>query len=485
MRRRTLAALPTQTTGIWPWWTYEQRSIPGIGQAMVNVGTRNAVISATDVDIPEGGLDLAFRRVYNSQSLHNAANGDESTPSVYGNRWTNDLDVHLAAGPASLNTRTVSVYTGDGAREDYSCRTNVEALCAIQTPGVHDLLATVQVSGGAACQLQWTKKSGTSYLFTAPYAACGSEAGQFGRLVDIFARNALFYVHLAYSWSPDASSPQNLTRIVATHHPDGTQLVLTFGRISGRTITELMSITRPDGQVVDYQYSPSGDLVGVDKPGNSPILVDGSAPVQWPNGSPIPAGNLPELYDVDDGHIAEACGPRAAIAILQNRLTDGACVDFDYTSGHLADWWTRGVLNPTPSDGVLAPSPIHPAPVSTDFVRWEASVTTFVPFTTSSCPSPGTALELSDGFGHDVRWCYDARQRVTKMTAYATGTHSLTTSQTWDADNNLTSMTDARGYVTDMAYDANGNTLEVSLPLLTTSIGSIRPTSLYDYDAAQ
>ena len=122
------------TTGIWPWWTYQGRNIPGVGQAMVNVSTLNFLIAENDVDVPAGGIDLAFRRVYNSQSKHNATNDDNSTPSVFGNRWTNNLDVHLAWSSTSPTEGVVSVYTGDGARDDYNCEIDVVNTCTATTP---------------------------------------------------------------------------------------------------------------------------------------------------------------------------------------------------------------------------------------------------------------------------------------------------------------------------------------------------------------
>jgi hypothetical protein len=80
-------------------------------------------------------LDLAFRRMYNSKSFHDAQGSDGSTPSVYGNRWTNNLDVHLA-WTGSGDSGTVSVYTGDGARADYNCTITAAGPCTSTTPGL-------------------------------------------------------------------------------------------------------------------------------------------------------------------------------------------------------------------------------------------------------------------------------------------------------------------------------------------------------------
>ncbi len=484
MHRAGKTVLAPSVTGILPWWTYEARAIPGVGRAMVNVTNLNFLLEANDVDIPAGGLDLAFRRIYNSESGHDAVNTDGSGPSVFGNRWTNNFDVHLGWTPGGQNTGTVSVYTGDGARDDYSCTINLVKTCVSPT-GVYDILATTQLgSNGIACQLQLTKKSGTSYIFDAPYSDCPSnQPGYFGRLLTITGRNANFYINLAYSWNPDATKPENIASIVATHEPDGAQLTMTFGQIAGSNpaITELQSIELPDGEVIDYKYNTTGGLNGVDKPGNNPVLqVNENIPGQWGDGTRIPTGNLPELYDMSQAGLLEACGPRATIGILDGSPSDGACVDFDYTSNpnQLTDWYTRGVLNPTPQDNVLTPSAIQSGP--TGFVQWDD--TQFFNDVVQGCG--GLMAEMGDAYGHLAQWCYDGSNRVIQTSVAVSASSSLTTSQTWDANNNLTSTTDARGYTTKMGYDGNGNTVEVVLPKMTTYPGGlINPTSFYDYDA--
>ncbi|MDQ2664317.1 MAG: DUF6531 domain-containing protein, partial [Candidatus Eremiobacteraeota bacterium] len=76
-------------TGINHWWTYEESAIPGIGKSMVNVANGNLIVQSDDVDIPERGIDLAFRRTYNSLSTRNwnasgASDDGSLTPGTYG-----------------------------------------------------------------------------------------------------------------------------------------------------------------------------------------------------------------------------------------------------------------------------------------------------------------------------------------------------------------------------------------------------------------
>jgi len=134
------------------------------------------------------------------------------------------------------------------------------------------------------------------------------------------------------------------------------------------------------------------------------------------------------------------------------------------------------VLNPTPNDNVTQ-TPIQSGP-NTGFVQWDD--TTFMSTVSTTCEgNTSGATFFSDAYGHETTWCYDASSRVFQTQANAVG---LETEQAWDANNDLVSTTDPRGNETDIAYDTNGNVVEVSLPSQVTSQGTIRPTSLYDYD---
>ena len=68
------------------------------------------------------------------------------------------------------------------------------------------------------------------------------------------------------------------------------------------------------------------------------------------------------------------------------------------------------------------------------------------------------------------------------QTQESTGTEWLTTQAVWNASNEITAAVDARGKETDYTYDANGNTLSVEQPSVSTSLGNGRPTARYTYD---
>ena len=80
-------------------------------------GTGNFIVSAMDVDVPEQGIDLAFQRVYNSQSLHDYNGDDGGDPAIFGNRWTNDFDANIVYNSTQ---NTITVYDIDGTACTYT-----------------------------------------------------------------------------------------------------------------------------------------------------------------------------------------------------------------------------------------------------------------------------------------------------------------------------------------------------------------------------
>ena len=122
--RRTSSVDVTQpnVTGLTSWWTYSEGSLPGVGRYMVNVATQNLLIQSDDMDIPHHGVDIAFRRTFNSLSGHNYAGSDGSVLiGQYGSGWTNTWDAHLSTNSSIGNPSFgmfgsgMSVYDGASA----------------------------------------------------------------------------------------------------------------------------------------------------------------------------------------------------------------------------------------------------------------------------------------------------------------------------------------------------------------------------------
>jgi YD repeat-containing protein len=466
--------------GINPWWTFEDRSIPGIGSAMVNVGTGNLVLQATDVDIPERGLDLVVRRTYNSQSLHDASGDDGSEPGVYGNGWTNTYDAHLVF----QSNGSISVYDIDGTRCDYAPDGSGNWIaCA----GEHAIL---EPDPHTACAYWWVKKNGTAYYFysESENPNCQTATSNVGRLYEIVGRNNNNSIALTYSWVPNQpETSQNITQLVVAHS-DGQSLTMDFAQAGGGSgPNEVADVKYPDpdtpGQYlkIRYSYDAQGDLQEVDKPGNDAANVSANRSILSNNN--VPSGDLPETYGIQHP-MQFACGPRATISkwSTTNPNSDGACLNFDYDSNvNLIDWKVNGVLNPTsPGDGQTTLQPGIP----TGWLTWYTQ--NFVygagganPACTQTAASSTT---MCDTDGHASNWVINSNANVTQTTDYTGGSPTkLTTQAVWDANNNLTASIDANLNETDYAYDVNGNTIAVALPKPTT--GSGRPTSVYSYDS--
>ncbi len=448
--------LSASTTGKNRWWAYETGMLPGHGKYMVNVGNGNLLVQSTDVDIPERGIDLMFERTYNSESMHDSNNTDASVPSDYGDGWTANVDAHLAYHGAN----TISVYDIDGARYDYTA----DGSGGWSPPaGQHAIL-----KWDSACGYQWTKKSGTVYYFYSPdlnesptcsefspTASYPQDSAYGGRLYQIWARNHNNYIKFAYAWANnDATNPSNLSEIDATH-ADGHVLVLKFGPGVAGGATELLSITRPDGQIINYLYDPGAptNLQQVHLPGNGSVST------------------ITESYEYNVGsHEMEA----AASPRYNASNTDGNVTYFNYDgSNRISKIYDWGLVNFTPADS----TGLALQPGSTSLQTWRT--------VNYSGYGSGTT-SMTDSDGHATDWFVDTSGRVTQTQEYTGETSPLptylVTTKVWDANNNLLETKDARGNPTDYAYDSNGNVTAVALPSVTTGQGTFRPTALYSYD---
>ena len=468
--------------GIEHWWTYEERAIPGIGKAMLNVGTGNFIVSAMDVDVPEQGIDLAFQRVYNSQSLHDYNGDDGGDPAIFGNRWTNDFDANIVYNSTQ---NTITVYDIDGTACTYTANGGNWEPCT----GEYATLAPV--AGSNDCSYVWTKKSGTQYLFHSDQTGggCGIAVAKRGHLEEIVSRNANNYITFTYSYNGQGSNSEDVTEIEATHS-DGQSLVMTFGIIPGTSINELAQVQRPDGAVLNYWYDTSGNLLEVDKPGNNSATGLPSNP----DGNSLQAGDAPETYAYASGTstMQEACGPRCTIAMWQHPSNpkDGAALLFTVNSSlQLTSWQIQGILNFTPTDGTSTPLQSGP---STAFTTWYTA--NFVYGNGSACSNSGNGTTtMCDTDGHSTVWTTDNSYRVSETQEW-TGTNEglwiATSQEGWDTNNDLVSMTDANGNETQYAYDTpgvvnqGGNVVELQLPHVGDVLqGAVSPLSYYSYDA--
>jgi YD repeat-containing protein len=464
----SLPSDPTASgTGINPWWRYSEQNLPGGGHVMVNVGTGNLLLQDDDMAVAHKGIAMAFRRTYNSQSLHDV-NGDEGglfapTPGMYGNGWTNTFDAHVVRQPGNLYT----VYDIDGARYDYTANPPGDGSAGYTslTPGQHAVFAW-----DGQCGLTWTKKSGTTYYFYRDNPTVGCPAlpnigGYAGRLYQIIGRNRNTYLTFSYAWDNDDALATGKVSAITVQSESGLTATMSFGDVSGHRL--LQQIVFPDGTTsVSYGYDTLGNLTYVSHPPNS---SSGVRPVQSFGYYTLGSGSVLQ-WAASPRWCASTCG------------TDGAFTAFGFSGANpatstLSAIWPGGVVNPVIADGTGGGA-LQSGYSTGAYYYAQENFTTGV-----------GAPTYRDTDGHMTNWVVDGTGRPTQTqecTASAGGSCTgtwLVSNESWDANNNLVSEVDPRGNETDYLYDPMGNTTAVGDPLTTTSQGSFRPTKLYDYDA--
>jgi RHS repeat-associated protein len=80
----------------------------------------------------------------------------------------------------------------------------------------------------------------------------------------------------------------------------------------------------------------------------------------------------------------------------------------------------------------------------------------------------GNRIKETDTLGHIKEYAYDAGGNVIKLTSYLTTTNGvqiITTSKTYDSNNQVTSLTDNQGNITKFEYDSNRNQIAVVDPI--------------------
>jgi YD repeat-containing protein len=482
---RRVQSLPSDSnasgTGINPWWRYQEQNVPGGGHVMVNVGTGNLLLQDDDMSVPHKGIALAFRRTYNSQSGHDvnatdAAGFAYEPPGMYGNGWTNTFDAHIARN-AALTVYTI--FDIDGARYDYDATWPTGNPNGIFTPraGNHAMLTY-----DGACGYLWTKKSGTTYYFYAPgpHAPCtqtgGTTEGYAGRLYQIVGRNRNTYLTFTYSWDGGISSLTGKVSQISVQTESGQTATLAFSDVNGHRL--LSQITYPDVlTTVFYGYDGQGNLTWVSSPPNNSA---GTRPITSYGYQAVGSGSA--MQYVGSPRWNAGCSASGGCG------SDGGILAFTFagssnTTSTLSSIWHEAVVNPPINDGTNTPLQQNYAPTALWY--WGEYYTTGV-----------TTPTYRDTDGHMTNWVVDGAGRPTQTqecTASlnqgqqcADTLHWLTTNESWDANNSLTAEIDQRGYETDYAYDANGNTVAVAAPLTTVTtpggIATFRPTELYDYD---
>jgi YD repeat-containing protein len=485
------------TTGINHYWDYTESPIGGVGRYMVNTGTGNVLLQADDMAIPHKGIELAMRRTYNSQSYHDYAGRDGSQPSNYGQGWTSNLDAHIAwiYDANGISTHNISVYDGDGARYDYTYNAGTNTY--MPPPGQF-----AQLTYDGNYYFHWTKKSGTVYYFHNPTLGQGWD-GKAGRIKFIYGRNSNTNLNFVYYF--DANQPvtfEHLSQITVTAD-DGERILLTFANFGPGNARLLQSLTRPDSNVVTYNYDISGGLSQVLQPGHgSPTST-----LEQDYAYNYPAPGVHYLSWVSDPNW-NASGQTAGQSIwFTFDLTGQTAVPAATTPALYPVTAVRsyGFINPTVAiPGAYTAPNGHVQPDQPATYTQSTFATVLYTYTMGAQSVRGGvsswSTDVQDYDGHETTYYIENVYRVYRTferdEVPAVGP-PLSYNQTWNGSDELTSETDPNNNATSYAYDTNGNTTMVQKPLVQSIITSDQngspispvtvgwaPQSRYFYDAS-
>jgi len=308
----------------------------------------------------------------------------------------------------------------------------------------------------------WIQKDGSLLYFWSPNIATNypNYASLAGRLYMIYGRNRNTWAQFNYYTAAgvnilgNGSAPNSLITQMLVTTQSGQTTTLSYGQSGSYWL--LQSMTLPDGQIVRYYYDASGDLYEVVRPGNN---GDGST--------------ITELYSYWSGTswMQAAYSPRWL-------ASGGASGSYRYWANYTGNGTPQtmeavGVVNFTPADG-------------TNTLLQPSAATGAVGYYTAAYSFDSGATQMTDSDGHNTLFAFDANGRTVQQSVQVSSTLTLTSTQGWDAQNNLVSMVSAQGNETDAVYDASGNPVAIAGPQTSATTemeGAIRPTMLLSYDA--
>ena len=406
------------TTGQMPYETFATRQLPDGGHAVsVNAATGDALVTHTDLSVPDRGPGLDITRTYNDMAPANA---------LFGYGWTSELDMGLVAnGDGTITFRDASggLHTfwpnGSGGY--------------LSPPGLY---AGLVQNGDGTYTLTSHDQSRTNF----------SVAGYLTSIVD---RNGsaltIAYSGLVPTTVTDAAG-RTLTLTTSGGHI--TAIAAPGARNFGYAYDgngNLTQYTDPAGIVTQYAYDSLHRLTGITLNDQSGVTPDQQTNV-----------TTTLTYDSDYRlvDLVDPMGYDVGISYQDAQLNGGGQVQgMQVTVQQLQ-------TNPT-----TTPSSSQSLYEQTTYLATTGGL--------------GTVAQLVDAMGGETTYTYDGNGNVTKtvdpdndvttdtydgngnvltqtVDPGGSGHLNLTTTSTYDASNNLLTQTDPAGIVTTYAYDAPG-----------------------------
>lgn len=397
-----------------------------------------------------GTVPLTFAHTYNSYNttlpeVFYGVNDNGETYQPLGDGWSHNYHsfISIPGGLNGTNTRLL-VHWGGGSMDVY--KSNGSTFVP-ESYGVYDTYSLV------GNEIVITTKSQTEYHFS---AQGGSDGGYIFYLSSVKDRNGNTLT-LTYETGVNGmkriKSVSDGNRSLSFSYKSGTNLLASVSDPLGRNIKfgysfnnltqhyQLKTFTDAKGQVTHYDYGDKSKI------STSKLLTE----IQLPKGNYIR-----NQYDAN----------RRLTQTKNGTTQTDISVNTNYGSSYPVT--SRVDVTRNGSNTSTYNYQFNTNNVVTSMSGPEQmSVTNTYYSDTNKCHLPKTITTNNTNISNIA---YDEKGNVKSISVSGDGT-TLTTTMTYDSMNNLTSITDPKGYTTTYSYDSNGNLTGISAPeSVTTSI---------------
>lgn len=398
----------------------------------VDLGTGLLVYQKTDLSLSDVS-PLSLTRTYRQS---------DSTSRAFGNGTSHNYDIFLVGSTVPYTYQELILADGGRIRFDrISTGTNFNDAVyqANSTPGCW---FGAQIKQGGPAFWTLTKKDGTVLGFPESDTATRSQQAA---LLFIQDRNGN-----TVNLTRDSSG--NLTRITS---PNGRWIQLTYD--TSNRVTQAQDNI---GRIAQYSYNANGYL-----------------------GQVIDANGGLWQYGYDSSNRMSTITDARNILYLQNQYdgndrvvkqiqADNTNYQFSYISDGNGNITQTNVTDPRNNvrQVFFNPTPVSPSGyVTGGYASSDTSAQgSTLQATTSYQSQAGTNLlnSSTDALGRTTTYTYDALGNLTSVTRLAGTPNAVTTSFTYDATySHVTSVTDPLGHTTQFNYDSKGNLSSITNPL--------------------